>query len=49
MRIVLAIWMCLTAGAVAAEPTEALKAPGAVALMRHALAPVPVGRYLNAP
>jgi phosphohistidine phosphatase SixA len=28
MRMVLAIWMCLTAGAVAAEPTEALKAPG---------------------
>jgi phosphohistidine phosphatase SixA len=39
MRIVLAIWMCLTAGAVAAEPNEALKAPGVVALMRHALAP----------
>jgi phosphohistidine phosphatase SixA len=39
MRILLAIWLALTAGLAAAQDLAALEEPGVVALMRHALAP----------
>lgn len=39
MRILLAIWLALTAGLAAAQDLSALEEPGVVALMRHALAP----------
>ena len=39
MRILLMLWLVLNAGAAAADGMQALREPGVVALMRHALAP----------